>query len=125
MSCHKWISSDSRNNKLSCARLVDNQEAVFKSLQDLTSKFGDSGAAKQARHYIDSIYKSKEDIPIMIAPTEDGWLTVNLNRKITTEAYRRQRHEHISLKYVIIGYSRYHYVKEISNLDNDKIRENV
>lgn len=66
-----------------CAVLEERSEVVFEQLNTNILNFGSSEQASHDRQYLESIYRKPEDIPLIIAPTEDGWKEAYLNRKIT------------------------------------------
>ncbi|MGA9154281.1 MAG: hypothetical protein WBZ36_27175 [Candidatus Nitrosopolaris sp.] len=61
-----------------------NPEEVFAELEMFVSKFGDekNRGSPEARGYVKNIYRTSKDIPVIIAPTEDGWQPAHLNREI-------------------------------------------
>jgi hypothetical protein len=67
-----------------CAVLERNPEEVFADLKMFVSKFGDEKdrGSPEARAYVNNIYRTSKDIPVIIAPTEEGWQPAHLNRKI-------------------------------------------
>jgi hypothetical protein len=75
------INSHSKEFLDVCAVLEDNQKEVYLSIQNIISnKLGDSGQANRAKKELKTIYSKPEDIPLIIAPTEDGWMPAYLNR---------------------------------------------
>ena len=77
------INSHSKEFLDICAVLEERSEIVFEQLKTNILNFGSSEQASHDRQYLESIYRKPEDIPLIIAPTEDGWKEAYLNRKIT------------------------------------------
>lgn len=67
-----------------CAILVEDPDEVIKRLREQMKKFGNEVRAIEMKKYIDKYYNCSEDIPRIITPTEDGWLSVEMNRKINS-----------------------------------------
>jgi len=63
-----------------CAFLKETPEYIYEQLRKKISDFGDDEPSAGARALIESIYKQVEDIPIIIAPTEKGWVEAYQNR---------------------------------------------
>jgi hypothetical protein len=77
------INADSTECLDTCAVLDGDPELIFKNLYNKVEKeFGNSGEANTVRNSIEKSYKNYNDIPAVIAPTEHGWLPVNLNRRL-------------------------------------------
>ena len=77
------INSHSKESLDICAVLEHNQKEVYLLIQNIISKLGDSGPANIAKKDLKAIYKTPEDIPLIIAPTEEGWMPAYLNRIMT------------------------------------------
>lgn len=77
------INSHSKEFLDVCAVLEDKQEEVYRRMQNSIAKLGNSGPANRAKQNLESIYTKAEDIPLIIAPTEDGWMPSYLNRIMT------------------------------------------
>jgi hypothetical protein len=67
-----------------CAVLWGNAEEIFRRLNEhIDTKFGDGrNGGTEAKKYVRNIYQNHNDIPIIIAPTENGWLPAKDNRRI-------------------------------------------
>jgi hypothetical protein len=77
------INADSIEYLDICAVLNGDPELIFKNLYNKVEKeFGNSGEANTVKNSIERSYKNYNDIPAVIAPTEHGWLPVNLNRRL-------------------------------------------
>ncbi len=74
------INSHSKETLDVCAILEDNQKEVYLLIQNIISKLGNSGPANRAKNDLKTIYRKPEDIPFIIAPTEEGWMPAYLNR---------------------------------------------
>jgi hypothetical protein len=79
------INADSEEYLDVCAVLLGDAKEIFDRLnQHIESKFGTGPEGSEARSYVKSNYRTYEDIPVIIVPTENGWheYAANLNRKI-------------------------------------------
>ena len=66
-----------------CAILAEEPQLVFNRLEEIIlQRFGSGIPGSEARTYVRSIYDTAGDIPIIIAPTENGWMDAHLNRRI-------------------------------------------
>jgi hypothetical protein len=77
------INADSEEYLDVCAILDGDTKDVFTQLNRLIeSKFGSGPEGLVAKARVKAIYKKHEDILRIIAPTENGWQPVHLNRRI-------------------------------------------
>lgn len=77
------INSHSQEFLNVCAVLEEKQGVVYDRMKNIIlNKMGNSAPASRAQQDLESIYSKPEDIPLIITPTEDGWMPAYLNRRI-------------------------------------------
>jgi hypothetical protein len=77
------INADSIEYLDICAVLNGDPELIFNNLYNKVEKeLGNGAEANTVKNYVEKNYKNYNDIPAVIAPTENGWLPVNLNRRL-------------------------------------------
>jgi len=77
------INPDSSEYLDVCAVLKDDTKEIYEQLQKRIEKFGDGkNGGAEARNIVLDLYKTHEDIPIIITPTENGWQPAKSNRRI-------------------------------------------
>lgn len=77
------INLDSNEYLEVCAVLCGEASEIFKQLEKRIELFGGGkNGGAEARKYIQNMYQTYEDIPVIIAPTENGWQPAKFNRKI-------------------------------------------
>jgi hypothetical protein len=77
------INADSQEYLDVCAILDGDTKEVFTQLNNhIETKFGSGSEGSVAKARVKVIYKSHEDILRIIAPPENGWQPVHLNRRI-------------------------------------------
>lgn len=77
------INADSIEYLDICAVLNEDPELIFNNLYNKVEKeLGNGAEANTVKNYVEKNYKNYNDITAVIAPTENGWLPVNLNRRL-------------------------------------------
>jgi hypothetical protein len=66
-----------------CAILDVEPQLVYDRLDEhVSQRFGSRRPGSEARAYVKAIYNRSADIPVIIAPIENGWMDAHLNRRI-------------------------------------------
>jgi hypothetical protein len=76
------INSHSKEFLDVCAILEEAPQSIYDQLQTNIAKFGNDGPGTRATSLVKSLYSKLQDIPLIITPTETGWMEAHLNRKI-------------------------------------------
>lgn len=76
------INSHSKEFLDVCAILEETPQSIYDQLQTNIAKFGNDGQGVRATYLVKSLYSKIQDIPLIITPTENGWMEAHLNRKI-------------------------------------------
>jgi hypothetical protein len=66
------------------AILNETPEQVYQRIEEVvTQTFGMGRPGSEATAFVRKIYGRPQEIPIIIAPTENGWKDAHLNRRLT------------------------------------------
>jgi hypothetical protein len=79
------VNGDSEEYLDVCAVIAEDSKKAFERAQtSMKNEFGSSGDVMRTKKEIGEVYKTHEDIPSLISPTENGWSTdLKQNRKIS------------------------------------------